>query len=145
MLVSLREIRGWIQAGKAPEIEDKMRLVEISAVQRHVRPVDFLLVMDATQHVLKTSDTSKLLRRQPHFFAENLDESPRAQANLPGHGADRARGRQLKFLQRKADGRMRCQRPACLRQKRLFEQMKSSLQRLRAKQLLAQSGGGRSP
>ena len=146
MLAPLGEIGRRIEAGEGPEVVDKMRLVEITAGQSDIGPLDPPPRSNEMQHLLKALDAAKQLGCQPHFFIENLDEPPWAEADLLGHVRDWAWVRHVvELLQRKGDGGMPRQGPGGLRQKGLFEDTEFGLWCSGFEQLLTQVAGVSAP
>ena len=59
MVAPLGEIGGGLEARKSLEVVDKMSLVEITAAQSDIRPLDLLLLLDEMQHCLKAPDAAE--------------------------------------------------------------------------------------
>jgi hypothetical protein len=57
----------------------EMRLIEVPALQRHLRPRRSVLASHALERALKSDDPRIPLRRHTHLFAEQFDESTVAQ------------------------------------------------------------------
>ena len=74
-----------IEARKRPKIVDEVRLIEVTAIQRDIGPLDVLANAHAAQRLLKSPDAAKNFGRESGFVAKYLDESPGAQADLPAH------------------------------------------------------------
>ena len=79
---SIAQIRGGADTGKRAEVVDEMRLIEVTAPQGDTGPIDVARVVDGGEHSLKPPDPAIQLRRETDLVAKNLDESPRAQADL---------------------------------------------------------------
>lgn len=140
------EISGGIETGEGLEVMDKMRLVEITASQGDIGPIERLSAADAVQDLLEALDSAKQLRRQPNFGPEKLDKPPPAETDLFDDVADRARVRPiLEFLQQEGNSGMARQGPGCLCQEYLFKGREFGLRRGRCEQSLAQIASFRSP
>ena len=85
MFASMGEVGGGADSRKALEIMDEMGLIEVAAIQRDLRPIDFLSVAEGVQNLLKTQDPAKQFRRQSDGFIKNLDEPPGAVTCLINH------------------------------------------------------------
>lgn len=104
---ALREIGLWREASKRLEVVNQMRLVVIAAGQSNLCPLGRLAWLKALQRLLEAANTTIQLGCQANFFVENLDKSPRTQADLLGHIGDGWDGRRaVKRLQREGDGRL---------------------------------------
>ena len=64
---------------------DKMRLIEISALQGKLHPVNVLIHSNRGQYFLKALNAAKYLWRESSFLFKNLDKSARTEANLVGN------------------------------------------------------------
>src|ERR1051326_4297770 len=106
MLATQGQIDRWGQTSKRLEIVDEMRLVEIAAGQRQLGPSDGRVAFQQAQDLLKAAHAAKLLRRQAHRLAEDLNKACLAQADALCHCRDawQVRGA-LELLKRIADGR----------------------------------------
>src|SRR5580698_712061 len=74
MFGAVGEIGGGIDAGKSAEIVDKMRLVEVAAIQRDVRPFHNTAAFHKIQRLLKAADAAKHFGRESGVIAKQLDE-----------------------------------------------------------------------
>lgn len=97
-----------------------MRLVVITAVQRHLHPVygtaHERVAFDVAQRLLKPLNAAEQFRRQADLFPENLDKPCLAEADLLGDLRDGARVRHsLKMREREDHRRMPRQRPGRMR------------------------------
>lgn len=86
----LHQVGSRVEARKCAEVVNKMRLVEITAGQRDIHPLDLLLPSDQVQRLLKTLDAAKQLWCHTYFFTEYLDKSPLAEAKLLRQIRDRS-------------------------------------------------------
>ena len=85
MLRLLRHVRGGIDAGEGAEIVNEMRLIEVAARERDVKPVNIVLIMNQIEHLLKTTDTAKYFRRESYLFTKAFYESPLAKTDFVTH------------------------------------------------------------
>ena len=105
------QVRRGRDPGKRLEVVNKMRLIVIAALERHLNPVDFANSVRCPDHLLEATDAAEQLGRQPYFVAEELDESPLAEAHLLYHSRNRRRLHSSKeLLQGERDYRMVLQR-----------------------------------
>src|SRR5206468_7755057 len=82
MICLSHQISCGINAGELFEIVDKMRLIEITAACRHVRPGKISSGANLLQDLLKTADASKEFRRKSHFIGKKLNEAARTDADV---------------------------------------------------------------
>lgn len=142
----LREVCRWREAGKSPKVVDKMRLIKIAASQRQVGPIDRSAGVDAAQRRLKAPDAAKAFGRQAHLGGEQIEEAPRAEADLCGDSGDGLGiGRGVQGLQRKGNRRVLGEGPRQLGQQGLFEDAKFGVWRRRGEQAFVQLSGGAAP
>jgi hypothetical protein len=66
-------------AGEGTEVVYEVGLVEVPALQGHVRPLHPLRVLDEAKHPLEALDAAEELGRQPDLFVEEPDEAPLAE------------------------------------------------------------------
>lgn len=85
MLASMGEVGGRVDSGKTSEIMDEMGLIEVAAIQRDLRPIDFMPVAEDAQDFLKTENPAKQFWGQSDGFMEKLDEAPGAETHLINH------------------------------------------------------------
>ena|SRR6266699_3462117 len=90
MLTPLCQIGARSQSSKSLKVVDEMRLVEIPAGERQVRPLGGLPSCGPVQHLLKAKQAAKHFWRESDVFLEQLDEALRTQAQLRRHLRDGA-------------------------------------------------------
>src|SRR6185503_3489659 len=91
----MAEVSRRVQAGKRPEIMNKVRLVEVAAGARDVRPLNGLPRSDLRQDLLKSLNAAKQVGRQFDLPAKLLDKVFVAHSDLIRDGANRQRVRRL--------------------------------------------------
>jgi len=79
---------GGIDAGEGAEVVDKVRLIEIAAIDGDIGPPDGPTRRDAAEHALETANAAKKLRGQADVMLEEFDETARAEAGFGGDFAD---------------------------------------------------------
>ena len=85
LLAPLRQVSGWVEAGKSLEVMDKVGLIEITTGQRNLCPLERRSLFKQAEDLLEALDTAEQLGGQPHLFTEELDEPPLAEANILNH------------------------------------------------------------
>src|SRR5262249_22183573 len=65
-------VSGRTEPGKSFEIVDEVRLIEVSAVERDLRPVQVTPGVDHLHHLLKPLDAAEQFGGQADFLAEDL-------------------------------------------------------------------------
>ena len=78
----VQRICSGIDAGKSPEIMDKVGLIVVAAVCGDLCPIKVDTGVNGPQYLLETANTGKDLRRESYFIGKELDESARADADL---------------------------------------------------------------
>ena len=84
-------VSGRRHTGELPEIADKVRLIEIAAIERHRRPIDLPAPVHFGEGPLKPVDPAIALRGNADFGLEVFDESFRTETDPLGHGRDTGR------------------------------------------------------
>src|SRR5271155_2753838 len=115
-----------------------MGLVVVAAIQRDLGPIDLLSAVNRYQRLLKSPYTAESLWRQPHLLAEELDKSPRTEANLSRQPRNRHRMRHAaKMVQRIVHRGMPCKRPGKLVEQVLLKDLKHCGYALRSEHALS--------
>lgn len=65
------------------KIADEVRLIEVSIIQRELRPIRVRNCVHSGQNPLKSHDAIEYLRRQAHFGPKDVNESFLAEVGLP--------------------------------------------------------------
>jgi len=95
------EVFGGIDAGEGAEVVDKVRLIEIAAIDSDIGPPNGPTRRDAAEHALETANAAKELRGQTDVILEEFDETARAEA---GFGDDFADVSGLRGVEKRFDG-----------------------------------------
>ncbi len=139
------EVRGGAEAGERPEVVDEMRLVVVAAGERDVRPVDVRRRRERAQDLLEAPHAAIELRREADLGREDLDESPRAEADAVRDVADRAHRGGVHGSERVRHRRVADRRSAEPREQRGFEDAEPGARRRRLLQALLQGARVRAP
>jgi hypothetical protein len=104
------DVGGGVDAGECAEIVNEMRLVEVAARQRDLRPVDDGAsrgASDVTQNFLETLHAAKQLWSKADLLRKKLDEAAIAETNLICYGRDGASRALSEILDGERHGWMR--------------------------------------
>ena len=85
ILGPITEVSGRILAGESLEIIHEMRLVIITAANRHIRPFDRAAGADLGKDFLETADAAEQFWGQPDLAAKLFDEMFMADSQFTGH------------------------------------------------------------
>ena len=75
---SVSRVRAGTQPGEGPEIVDEMRLVEVAAIERDVRPIDLPACSDSVNNLLESTDAAEQFRSQSDLGAKDVSKAARA-------------------------------------------------------------------